>query len=88
MKFFYSFLVKVGICTKELYKNMKYNENYVRKEFCTYGKPAPGAESHYEFCCSFPQNAHTLHALESSIFNGFLGRLLCSSDLDLVTPLS
>ena len=42
----------------------------------SYGKPAPGAESHYEFCCYFPQNAHTLHALESSIFIGFLCRLL------------
>ena len=38
----------------------------------SYGKPAPGAESHYEFCCSFPQNAHTLHALESLIFTGHL----------------
>ena len=33
-----------------------------------HGKPAPGAESHYEFCCSFPPKAHTLHALERLIF--------------------
>ena len=51
----------------------------------SYGKPAPGAESHYEFCCSFPHNTHTLHALESSIFIGFLCRLLRSPDLDFVT---
>ena len=38
----------------------------------SYGKPAPGAESHNEFCCYFPQNAHTLHARENSIFIGFL----------------
>ena len=53
-----------------------------------YGQPAPGAESHYEFCCSFPQNAHNLHALESLIFIGFLYRLLRSSDPDIVTTLS
>ena len=53
-----------------------------------YGKPLPGAESHYEFCCSFPQNAHTLCALDNSIFIRFLFRLLRSSDLDLVTALS
>ena len=55
-------------------------------EIYAYGQPAPGAESHFEFCCSFPQNAHTLHALESSIFVGFLSCLLRSSDLDLVNP--
>ena len=27
----------------------------------SYDKPVPGAESHYEFSCSFPQNVHTLH---------------------------
>ena len=54
----------------------------------TYGKLASGAESHYEICCFFPQNVRTLHALESSIFIGFLCRLLCFSDLDLVTTLS
>ena len=37
---------------------------------CTYGKPAPGATFSYEFCCCFPQNPHTLHALENSIFIG------------------
>ena len=26
-----------------------------------YGKLEPGAEFNYEFCCSFPQNAHTAH---------------------------
>ena len=26
-----------------------------------YGKLAPGTYSHYEFCCSFPQNSRTLH---------------------------
>ena len=54
----------------------------------TYGKPAPGATFHYEFCCCFPQPAHTLHALESSIFNGILCRLLHLSDLDLPTTMS
>ena len=51
--------------------------------FCIWvdGKLASGAESHYEICCSFPQNVHTLHALESSIFIRFLFRLLRSSDL-------
>ena len=53
-----------------------------------YGKPAPGATFHYEFCCCFPQPAHTLHALESSIFNGILCRLLHLSDLDLSTTMS
>ena len=53
-----------------------------------YGKPASGAAFHFEFCCCFPQNACTLHALESSVFNGFLSRLLHSSDLDLFTILS
>ena len=53
-----------------------------------YGKLAPGAESHYEFCCFFPQSARTLHALESSIFIGYICRLLRSSDLDHVTSLS
>ena len=53
-----------------------------------YGKLAPGAETHYEFCCSFPQKAHSLHALESSIFIGFPCCLLHLSDLDLVTTLS
>ena len=43
-----------------------------------YGKLAPGAESHYEICCSFPQNA-----LESSIFIRILWRRLGLSDLDL-----
>ena len=46
-----------------------------------YGKLPLGAESHYEFCCSFPQNARTLHALESSIFIGILCRHLRLSDL-------
>ena len=36
-----------------------------------YGKLASGAESHYEICYSFPQNARTLHTLESSIFIEF-----------------
>ena len=40
----------------------------------SYGKSVPGAKSHFEFCCSFPQNTHTLHAPESSIFIGFLCR--------------
>ena len=53
-----------------------------------YSKLASGAESHYEICCFFPQNARTLHAVESSSFIGFLCRLLRSSDLDLVTTLS
>ena len=38
--------------------------------------------------CSFPQNARTLYALESSIFIRFLFRLLRSSDLDLLTTLA
>ena len=53
-----------------------------------YGKLASGTESHYEICCSFPQNVRTLHALESSIFIRFLFRLLRSSDLELLTTLS
>ena len=56
--------------------------------YSIYGKPVPGAESHYEFCCPFPQNGHTLHALESSIFIGILCCLLHSSVLDLLTTLS
>ena len=34
----------------------------LKLQIWTYGKPAPGAAFFYEFCCSFPQNAHTLHA--------------------------
>ena len=37
----------------------------------------------YELCCCFPQNAHTLYALESSIFHKLLCRILQLSDLDL-----
>ena len=51
-----------------------------------YGKFALGAESHYEFCCSFPHNAHTLHGGLNFIV--FLCHLLRSPDLDLVTTLS
>ena len=50
-----------------------------------HGKAAPRATFQFEF---FPQNAHTLHALENSIFNGILGCLLRFSDwdgLDLVS---
>ena len=54
----------------------------------SFGKPAPGAASHFEFCCSFPQNSHALYAPESSIFIGFLCHLLHSSDRELVTTLS
>ena len=53
-----------------------------------YGKLASEAESHYEICCSFPQNVRTLHALESSIFIRFLFRRLRSSDLEFRTTLS
>ena len=53
----------------------------------TYGKYVPGATFHYEICCYFPQHACTLHALESSFFNGFACRLLRSSDKDLCTTL-
>ena len=57
-------------------------------ERCThYGKQWPGATFHYEFCCYFPQNARTLQALESSIFNGIACRLLRLSDIDLCTTL-
>ena len=52
-----------------------------------YGKHVPGATFHYEICCYFPQNARTLHALESSIFIGIGRRFLRSSDLDLLTTL-
>ena len=38
---------------------------YVSLDDASYGKPVPGAESHYEFCCYFPQNVRTLCALES-----------------------
>ena len=48
----------------------------------------PRAAFHYEFCCSFPQNAHTLHVLERSIFIGILFRLLRFSGLDVTTTLS
>ena len=34
-------------------------------------KDVPGATFHYEFWCFFPQNAHTLHHLYSSIFLEF-----------------
>ena len=53
----------------------------------THGKHVPGATFHYEICCYFPQNARTLHALESSIFIGIGRRSLRSSDLDLLTTL-
>ena len=53
-----------------------------------YGKHVPGATFHYEICCYFPQNARTLHALESSIFVGIGRRFLRSSDIDLLTTLS
>ena len=53
----------------------------------SYGKHVPGATFHYEICCYFPQNARTLHALESSNFIGIGRRLLRSSDLDLLTTL-
>ena len=52
------------------------------------GKPAPGETFQYEFCCYFPQNPHTLYALESSIFNGMACRRLHLSDLDLVANIS
>ena len=55
---------------------------------CTYGKLSPGATFHYEFCCCFPQPAHTLHALESSISIEILCCLLRLSDLDLMTTIS
>ena len=61
---------------------------YVSLDDASYGKPVPGVESHYEFCCYFPQNVCTLHALESSIFIQFLFRLLRSSDLEFLTTLS
>ena len=42
---------------------------------CTYvcGEPNPGATFHYEFYCPFAQNAHALHAQESSIFLEYYG---------------
>ena len=55
--------------------------------YIAYGKKWPGATFHYEFCCYFPQNARTLRALESSIFNGIACRLLGLSDIILVTTL-
>ena len=56
------------------------------KDPCThiYGKHAPGSTFHCEIGCCLPQNAHTLHALESSIFNRIACRLLHLSDLDLL----
>ena len=53
-----------------------------------YGKPEPGARFCYEFCCSFPQNAQTLHTLKYSIFVGILCRFLPLSDLALVETIS
>ena len=62
------------------------NRNFVRihAHRHIFGKHAPGATFHYEFCCSVPQNAQTLHALESSIFIRILCSLLRFSDLYLV----
>ena len=71
-------------CDNPYLKGLSYSSLYIIY-FLIYGKPAePGAESHYEFCHTFPQNAHTLIALESSIFIGFLF-FLRSSDLDPFT---
>ena len=53
-----------------------------------YGQLLPGAEFRYEFCRYFQQNACTLLALESSIYNGTLCRLLHLSYLDLLTTLT
>ena len=52
----------------------------------TYGKLASGVESHYEICCSFPQNVRSLHTLESSIFIRFLFRL-CVYQILIFLPL-
>ena len=52
--------------------------------FDIYGKLGPGAAFHDKICCSFPQNAHTLHALKNFAFIRILCCLLHSSDLDLV----
>ena len=69
----------------EYSKTLLFNLHFVA--ISLYGKLAPGAESHYEICCYFPQIARTLHALESSIFIGIGCRFLRSSDLDLLTTL-
>ena len=81
------------ICQKSIYENIIFQE-YIESVWTsgergerTYGKHVPGATFHYEFCCYFLQNAQTLQALESSIFNGIGCRLLRSSDVDLVTTL-
>ena len=81
-------LICLHILKNKTIKNINFQESPCRcLNFWAYGKPAPGATFHYEFCCCFPQPAHTLHALESSIFNGILCRLLRSSDKDLCTTL-
>ena len=49
-----------------------------------YGKPVPEATFHYEF----HQNAHTLDALESLIFNGIACCLWRLSDLCLAETIS
>ena len=53
-----------------------------------YGKLDPEATFQYKICCSFPQNAHTLHALGNSISIGILCRNLRLSDLDLLEIMS
>ena len=52
----------------------------------TYGKLASVAESHYEICCSFPQNVRTLHTLESSIFIRFIS-VFCVHQILISVPL-
>ena len=47
-----------------------------------YGKLYQGATFHYKICCSFLQNAHTLHALVSSFFLGTYA-IFCVSDSQL-----
>ena len=49
----------------------------------------PGAVFHYEFCCYFPQNAHTLHAMKSKVLSVlFYAVFLRFSDLALVKTIS
>ena len=66
---------------------------------CSYGKLVPEQNrteyttwTHCVCACrqssSFPQNTHTLHALESSIFIRILFRLSHLSDLDISETLS
>ena len=67
--FFFLFTTDVSYRGARAPKKVTFHQLFSRPgPYDPYGKLASGAESHYEICCSFPQNVRTLHALESSIF--------------------